>query len=354
MRREWTRRVVFAVQRFGMSQKVKFHSWLAGEFAPFAAPTYNRRALNTTKARRAAVPAILAGAIGIGFAPVLVRLSEVGPSATAFFRLLFALPFLWAWMSTRPRSGEDRPCTGKDFLWLTVAGLFFTADLALWHWSLQFTSVANSTLLTNFAPLLVTLGACLFLRERITATFVAGMGIALAGAILLVGGRMEFRPSHWWGDALAVVTASFYAGYLLTVKQLRARFSSLTIMAWSGVVSCVSLLVVAALSQERLVPLTARGWLAVAALGVVSHLAGQTLIAFALGHLPASFSSVILVIQPLIAALLAWVVLNEPLTLWQWVGGFVILSGIFVASRAPGACHKLRSNRDATIKNLKV
>jgi drug/metabolite transporter (DMT)-like permease len=318
-----------------MSQKVKFHSRLAGEFAPVAAATYNRRALNTTKARRVAVAAILAGAIGIGFAPVLVRMSEVGPSATAFFRLLFALPFLWIWMSTQPRGPETRPSTAKDFLWLTVAGLFFTGDLALWHWSLQFTSVANSTLLTNFAPLFVTIGACFFLRERITRTFVAGMGIALAGAILLVGGRIEFRSNHWWGDALAVVTAAFYAGYLLTVKLLRVRFSSLTIMAWSGVVSCLTLFVVAALSQERLMPLTVRGWLAVGALGVVSHLAGQTLIAFALGHLPASFSSVTLLLQPLMATLLAWVVLDERLTLWQWAGGLVILSGIFIASRAP-------------------
>jgi len=186
VRREWPRRVVFAIQRFGMSQKVKSHSRLAGEFAPVAVATYNRRALNTTKAKRVAVAAILAGAIGIGFAPVLVRLSEVGPSATAFFRLLFALPFLWIWLSTQPRGPETRPSTAKDFLWLTVAGLFFTGDLALWHWSLQFTSVANSTLLTNFAPLFVTIGACFFLREKITRTFVAGMGIALAGAILLV------------------------------------------------------------------------------------------------------------------------------------------------------------------------
>jgi len=279
------------------------------------------------------VAAILAGAIAIGFAPVLVRLSEVGPSATAFFRLLFALPFLWIWMSTQP-APESRPSTARDFLWLAVAGLFFTGDLALWHWSLQFTSVANSTFLTNFAPLFVTVGAWFFLRERISAPFVAGMGIALAGAILLVGSRIEFSPNHGWGDALAVVTAAFYAGYLLTVKQLRVRFSSLTIMAWSGVVSCLTLWVVAALSQERILPLTPRGWLVVAALGVISHLAGQTLIAFALGHLSASFSSVILLLQPLMAALLAWVVLGERLTLWQWAGGVVVLSGIFVASRA--------------------
>lgn len=291
--------------------------------------------MNTTKATRTAIAAILAGALGIGFAPVLVRLSEVGPSATAFYRLLFALPFLWLWLWRQPRAREHRPLTARDFLWLSVAGLFFTGDLSLWHWSLQFTSVANSTLLTNFAPLFVTLGAFAFLRERITRTFVIGMAIALLGAVLLVGSRMEFRTSHWRGDALAVITAGFYAGYLLTVKQLRVRFSTPTIMAWSGIVSCGSLLLVAVLSNETLVPVSPKGWWAVVLLGLVSHLAGQTLIAYALGHLPASFSAVTLLLQPLIAALLAWVVLTERLTLWQWAGGAVILSGIFIASRAP-------------------
>lgn len=291
--------------------------------------------MNTTKATRVALAAILAGALGIGFAPVLVRLSEVGPSATAFYRLLFALPFLWIWMAAQPPSPENRPSTARDFLSLSCAGLFFTGDLALWHWSLQFTSVANSTLLSNFAPLFVTIGACLFLHEKIMRTFVAGMSVAFAGAILLVAGRIEFKASHGWGDALAVITAGFYAGYLLSVKHLRVRFSTPTIMAWSGIVSCLSLLVVAVLSNEVLLPASHHGWSVVIVLGVVSHLAGQTLIAYALGHLPASFSSVILLLQPVIAALLAWVVLNERLTLWQWAGGAVILSGIFVASRAP-------------------
>ena len=305
--------------------------------------------MNTTKATRLAFAAIVAGAVGIGFAPVLVRLSDVGPSATAFYRLLFALPFLWIWMSATHarRDAEDRPSSANDFLWLSLAGLFFAGDLALWHWSLQFTSVANSTLLTNCAPLFAMIGARVFLHERITATIIVGMIVAFAGASLLVGGRIEIRPNHWGGDALAVVTGAFYAAYLLTVKQLRAKFSPPTIMAWSGVVSCLSLLLIAVLSRELLIPGSAKGWLAVIALGLVSHLAGQTLIAFALGHLPASISSIMLLLQPLLAALLAWVVLNERLTLGQWIGGAVVLAGIFVASRAtPPASSKAESKID--------
>lgn len=299
--------------------------------------------MNTTKGTRLALTAIFAGAVGIGFAPVLVRLSEVGPSATAFFRILFALPFLWLWMwaDQSRHASASRPRTANDFFLLALAGLFFTGDLALWHWSLQFTSVANSTLLTNFAPIFVTIGARIFLREEITRTFVVGMVIAFAGGALLVSGRLQ--AGQLLGHVLAIITAAFYAGYLLTVKQLRERFTTPTIMAWSGLVSCVSLLAVAALSREIIMPATTRGWLVVIALGLLSHLAGQTLIAFALGHLPASFSSVTLLLQPLLAALLAWVVLKERLTLWQWAGGAIILCGIFVAGKRsppPGSAAK--------------
>lgn len=281
--------------------------------------------------------ALVTGAICIGFAPVLVRLSEVGPSATAFFRLLFALPFLWAWIWLN-RSADlaaRRPANLKDFSLLAVAGLLFAGDLALWHWSLQFTSVANSTLLTNFAPLFVTIGARMLLGERITSGFVAGMLVTFAGAALLVSGRVEFRPNQWLGDALAVLTAAFYAGYLLTVKHLRGGFTTVTIMAWSGIVSCLSLLALAVLSNETLIPVTNNGWLAVIALALISHLGGQSLIAYALRHLAASFTSVTLLVQPLVAALLAWVLLKERLNLWQWMGGIIILCGIFLAGRKP-------------------
>jgi drug/metabolite transporter (DMT)-like permease len=291
--------------------------------------------VETAKPIRAAFVALVAGAVCIGFAPVLVRLSEVGPSATAFFRLLFALPFLWLWMSVDrvAATALDGPSTRHDFLLLGLAGLFFTCDLALWHWSLQFTTVANSTLLSNLAPLFVTWGARLFLGEKITPAFMAGMVVALVGAALLVSGRIDFRPHQLLGDGLAVLTAAFYAAYLLSVKQLRKRLRTPQIMAWSGIVSCLSLLSVALLSNETLMPASVQGWCVVVALGLISHLGGQTAIAYALGHLPASFSSVTLLLQPLLAALLAWLLLKESLNLWQWMGGIIILIGIFLAGR---------------------
>src|SRR4030095_10773877 len=101
--------------------------------------------------------ALIAGATGIGFAPILVRFGETGPSATAFYRMLFALPLLWLWMARDRRKGSPSrpPSSPREFALLVTAGLFFTAHLSIWHWSLQFTRVANSTLLTNVAPIFV-------------------------------------------------------------------------------------------------------------------------------------------------------------------------------------------------------
>ncbi|HXG49019.1 MAG TPA: DMT family transporter, partial [Methylomirabilota bacterium] len=257
--------------------------------------------------------ALFAGATGIGFAPILVRWSEAGPSATAFYRVLFALPLLWLLgYRSGPAEGRlDRPQTRADLRDLALAGLFFVGDLAVWHWSLQFTTVANSTLLTNFTPLFVALGAWSLLGERPQPGVWAGMLMALGGAGLLVEGGEPGSRKQWLGDLLAVIAAISYAGYILMVKRLRQRFTTPAIMVWSGLVSCPGFFVVAVVSGDRLVPGTAVGWMVLVGLAVLCHVGGQALIARGLGGLPASFSSVGLLWQPVVAAVLAWLVFNE-------------------------------------------
>jgi len=104
-------------------------------------------------------------------------------------------------------------------------------------------------------------------------------------------------------------------------------------MTWSGVVSAVVLLPVALLSGEELLVTSAYGWAILLGLALLSHAGGQSLIAYALAHLPAAFSSVGLLLQPVTAALLAWLLLGEPVSVWQAAGGIVILYGIFLARR---------------------
>jgi drug/metabolite transporter (DMT)-like permease len=283
---------------------------------------------------RIALLALLSGAAAIAFAPIFVRWSEVGPSATAFWRIALALPPLALWM-VAGRHRRPGAVSGPDRRRLALAGLFFAGDLALWHWSIRWTSVANATLLANCAPVFVTLGGWLLLRQSVSGRFVLGMTLALAGAWLLMTGKpvpiaaAGTATGHTFaGDALGLLTAVFYAGYILAVADLRQRCSTPTIMVWSGAVCAPALLVAALLSGETLLPATAGGWWVLIGLALVSQVLGQSLIAAALATLPAAFSSVGLLFQPLCAALLAWLLLAEPLGAQQALGGAVVIAGV--------------------------
>ncbi len=148
------------------------------------------------RSTRIALSALFGGAVGIGFAPICVRLSELGPSATAFWRLALSLPPLWVWLAIEGQAtvAPRRPSCVTDYRRLAVAGLFFAADLAVWHWSITFTSVANATLLANATPIFVTLAAWLWFGQRFTRTFILGMAAAMAGATILAGASPPPEP----------------------------------------------------------------------------------------------------------------------------------------------------------------
>jgi drug/metabolite transporter (DMT)-like permease len=288
----------------------------------------------TASARRAAATlALLAGATGIAFAPILVRLAETGPVATAFWRVLLSLPvaWLWFWREARNRQpGHSRASFGP----LILAGLFFAGDLGIWHVSIVLTSVANSTLLVNTAPVFVTLGAWLLFRQRTRPLFWLGLLLALVGAALLVRASLFAGSRQLAGDTLALVAALCYAGYQLAVYQARTRWPTSAIMAVSGGLTCLALLPYLAWSSEVLLPASASGWAVLIALAIVPQLLGQGLITYAVAHLPASFSSVGLLLQPVMAALFAWALLGEGLAAVQVLGGLVVLAGIGLARYA--------------------
>lgn len=299
-------------------------------------PVQQRQARHEREAR-IAFAVLLLGAVGIAFAPIFVRLSEVGPVATAFWRVCLALPILWMAMSVakpRPGARTRKPSSLQDYARLSLAGLFFAGDLAFWHWSIAYTSVANATLLANFAPIFVTLGAWALFGERFNRAFLAGGAIALVGAIVLMGDSISLGGDHAFGDLLGLITAVFYGAYILAIGRLRSEFATGTIMAWSSLTTAIFLLPVAMLAGETVLAMTAFGWTVLLGLALVSHAGGQSMIAYALAHLPAAFSSVSLLLQPVIAAILAWVILAEPLGPWQAIGGAIVLSGVLLARRA--------------------
>jgi len=162
--------------------------------------TENLEFLRRAERRRVvAVGALLAGAVAIGASALFVKVSETGPVATAFWRVALALPFLWAWSTIEQR--VNRPTvSAADWRLLAVCGLFFAGDLAVWHWSIVLTSVANATLLANLAPIFVTLAVWVLFRKQPAAAFLDGLATALAGVAMLLGGDLHLGGQELLGD----------------------------------------------------------------------------------------------------------------------------------------------------------
>jgi drug/metabolite transporter (DMT)-like permease len=285
--------------------------------------------------QRLAISALVLAACAIGFSPIFVRLSETGPVATGFYRTALALPILIAWSIGERRWHKPLAAAGswRNRVLIGIAGFCFAGDLATWHWAIKLTPVANATLLANLAPIFVTLGAALFFQERVTRGFALALACSLAGSIVLASSHLAL-DANLAGDGWAIITALFYAGYFLAMSRVRTEVSAATAMAWSTGLSALWLLPLALFDGETMLPETAHGWALLVGLALIAQVAGQSLVGWALAHLPASYSAISLLLQPVVAASLAWALLGESLGWQQGIGGIIILVSIIAARRA--------------------
>ena len=287
----------------------------------------------TLRTERLAILALLAGAVTIAFAPILVRLSEIGPTATAAYRFLLAVPLYWTIAAVAPQPATEEHWTAGDFLLIALAGGSLAADMGAWHLSIHMTTVANATLLPNVAPVFVVIGSWLIFRERVTATFLIGLIAAMGGVFALTGASLSLGRTQFVGDLLGLLTALFYAVYQMSIMRLRQRFSTIAIMVRTIPVSALAILPFAAASGDALVASTLAGWSVLVALAAGPQVLGQGLIAWALAHLPVAFASVTLLAQPVTAAAIAWLLFDERISGQQAIAAAAILAGIAVARR---------------------
>jgi len=283
-----------------------------------------------SKSRASALAALVFGAVALGFTPIFVRLTETGPVAAGFWRLALAMPLL-APMAFRNGVGGARPNRV-----VFIAGVFFSLDLAFWHYSIRLTSVANATVLSNLTPIVVTIAGWWMFRERPARAFVIGLVMGMAGALIIALAHRTGAPvgaNPPLGDLLGLCTTLWYAGYFLAVRQARGSQGAAAIMFWSSLVGVVLLGITMLALREDVIPASLAGWGACLGLGLV-HVCGQGSIAWALGRLPAATASVVVLIQPAVAAFLGWMLFSEAILPMQAAGAVLALAGVAVAQWA--------------------
>jgi drug/metabolite transporter (DMT)-like permease len=266
----------------------------------------------------------------------MVRLADVGPVATGFWRLALALPFL-AFVAWRQQRGQPGPGWGLVAL-VVLGGLFFAADLAAWHEGIIRTKLANATLFGNFASFLFALYGFVLLRTLPRPGQLIALLLAAAGTLLLLGGSYELSRTYVTGDLLALLAGLFYTFYLIAVDRARRTMKPWPVLAIATAGGTLPLLLFALALGEQVMP---HDWTMVILLSVSSQLVGQGLLVYAMGHVAPVVTGLVFLTQPIASALIGWLAFDERLSAGDGIGALLICVAL-VLIRLPA--RKLATN----------
>lgn len=278
--------------------------------------------------------ALVFAGLALSVSAIFVRWAGVPGAASGFWRMLIATSVAaWpAWRTLRRTSSLPQ----RHLALAAIAGLLFAGDLISWNTGVLVGSAANATLLANTSAAWVAIGSVVFLRARLRASFWLGLLLAMAGAAAIVVRDLGHHAPLATGDMLGLLAGLFYGSFFLPSQQARRRLGALVTWWVAAVASTLALFVASLVMDQPLWGYTGASWVCLAATALVTQVGGYISINYALGHLPATLVSPVLLLQPVFTALLAWLLLGEPLVAVQAAGGVVVLAGIAIIHRAHG------------------
>lgn len=291
---------------------------------PFAA------AAPTVVRRLSAYLALAAGVVCISWSAIFVRWTDIPGPASAFYRLL--IPALVLWPTSFFERVQPR-LSRRNLGIIALGGVFFALDLALYNTSILRTTAANATVLGNCSPIVVGLLTWLLFRRRARVAFWLGVLLAVSGSVLIVWADLARHRQFGVGDLMALGAGACFAVYLMATEEVRAHTSTLVFLRLVMLSSTLALLFInLALGISLRVP-NGKTWAALFGLGLFTQLGGYLALTYALGHLPATITSICLLLQVPLTALLAVLLFRESLTLPQITGALLVLAGVALAHR---------------------
>lgn len=269
--------------------------------------------------------ALVIGIVCISIFPVLVRLSLTPGLISAFYRMAFASAVIVPYVIINK---QIKVPSRKMVLLSGLCGVIFGLDVGVWNIAIQGSSATQATLLTNLSPVWVGIGAFLFLKDKPLKNFWYGTVIALIGMVLLVGYQFFRNLEFDIPFLFAVLSGMLYAVYMLVSKYVLGETEVVTFTTISLVASTVALGFINILAKEPFTGFSNLGWIVLVIQGLICQLLAWLLISYATKHMRATRVSVSLLGQAILASILAWIFLNETITLQMIIGGLVLLLGI--------------------------
>ncbi|KYG90413.1 DMT family transporter [Metasolibacillus sp. FSL H7-0170] len=272
---------------------------------------------------------IVIGVISVSLSAILVKLASADAGVIAFYRMLFSvilmLPiFLWKY------TAEIKLLTKKDWLFSCIAGIFLAFHFILWFESLNYTSVASSTVLVTMQPLFAFVGTYFFFGEKISLKTIVAAAIAITGSILISWGDFQISGTALYGDVLALIACALVTGYLLFGQDVRKRISLVTYTMVVYMSSTVCLFFYVLFKGESFGPYPGMEWMWFLLLAIIPNLLGHTLFNWSLKFVSTNVLSIAILFEPIGAAILAYYIFKEYLIATQIIGGIVVLLGILL------------------------
>lgn len=271
--------------------------------------------------------AVVVGVISVSTSAILVKLCNAPSGVIAFYRLFFSVLFMVP-IFLKKHMKEMRLITKKDFIISAIAGILLAFHFILWFESLNYTSVASSTVLVTMQPLFAFIGTYIFFKETLTGKAIVSGIIAVAGSVIISWGDFRMNGSALFGDLLALIACALITAYLLLGQTVRKRISLIPYTFIVYLISSVTLLIYTLAVKQPLYPYKTSNWVYFVLLAIVPTLLGHTLFNWSLKWVSTSIISVAILFEPVGATILAYFLLNEH-TVWsQIMGGLIVIGGI--------------------------
>ncbi len=271
--------------------------------------------------------ALIVGVIAVSASAIFVKFSDAPSGVIAFYRLLFSVLFMLP-VFIMKYVKELRLISHRDWLYATLAGVFLAFHFILWFESLNYTSVASSTVLVTLQPLFAFVGTFLFFKERFSLKAILCAVAAIVGSVIISWGDFRVSGTALYGDILALLACALVTAYLMFGQSVRKRISLVTYTFVVYSISSIVLLFYVLIVGESLYPYPKNEWWNFILLALIPTLLGHSLFNWAIKWISTSIISMAILFEPVGATILAYYLLSEKVLFTQILGGSIVIVGI--------------------------
>ncbi|OJE46391.1 hypothetical protein BAQ49_29535 [Bacillus proteolyticus] len=269
------------------------------------------------------------GVFALSTSAIFVKLADAPAAIIAFYRLLFATVILLPLLLFNKRNrNELKTLSKKQWGFGFLSGLFLAAHYVLWFESLQYTSVASSTVIVTLQPLFSMIGGYFLFKERFTKGAVIGCLIAISGSIVIGWQDFQISGDALYGDILAFMAAGIITAYFFISQHIRKDLSLIPYSVISYGSSACFLGIFAYMQQQSFIYYSTQTWLCFIGLAFVATILGQTIFNWLLKWMSATVISMSILGETIGTCILAYFILSESITLQQALGISIIFIGL--------------------------